>query len=111
MPYTVQIPSYPDGSDILRGIPYKCCSGSDFFLILRMRRVRARSGHILMKVFSLLSSLENVAVFTNQGQRTALISCVDHGRGIAFARYFHIYSGVGYRVVYLIQVLLQPSNG
>lgn len=69
MPYTVQIPSYPDGSDILRGIPYKCCSGSDFFLIPRMRRVRARSGHILMKVFSLLSSLENVAVF-NESRTT-----------------------------------------
>lgn len=63
-----------------------------------------------MKVFSLLSSLENVAVFTNQGQRTALISCVDYGQGVSVCAAYSISIRVwGIASFILTQVLLQPS--
>ena len=41
---------------------------------------------------------------TNQGQRTALISCLDYGRNAFCVSVPHIYSSVGYCVVYLIRV-------
>ena len=67
--------------------------------------------HIDESVFA-LSSLENVAVFKrikDNEQHSFLFRLC--GKGLLYPAIPHIYSSVGYCIVYLIQVLLQPSNG
>ena len=58
----------------------------------------------ILKVFSHCPNLKMWQFSTNQGQRTALISCLDYGRDAFCVLVPHIYSSVGYCVVYLIRV-------
>lgn len=58
----------------------------------------------ILKVFSHCPNLKMWQFSTNQGQRTALISCLDYGRNAFCVSIPHIYPSVGYCVVYLIRV-------
>ncbi len=57
-----------------------------------------------MEAFSYSPNLKMWQFSANQGQRTALISCLDYGRNVFSVSVSHVYSGVGYCIVYLIRV-------
>ncbi len=78
----------------------------NYFLFLS-RQIIDR--HIIESVFA-LSEVENVEVFKVVGQRTALISCYIYGPYSIIVIRSHIYSSVGYRIVYNYRVFPQPST-